>query len=222
MQSRKMDDWLRERVDEYDDWIEKGMIPFSSKVVPIGASLEAKQWVLPSEQVLEFFRNARSIGLGNCVCRSHYKRCDNPRDICFFLNDAADKLIEKGRAQRVSFETARGKLALADEYGLVHMTLYNPKQYPYAICNCCACCCHELQLLRDHGRKDLIGHSEYVAVQDQELCSDCGDCVERCVFGAREYREGNLFYEPERCHGCGLCVTACSTGSIELRRKRLK
>ncbi len=25
-----------------------------------------------------------------CLCRGHYKRCNNPLDVCLMLNDAAD------------------------------------------------------------------------------------------------------------------------------------
>jgi len=214
-----MDDWLKERLHQYDEWLADRRIPFTSKVVPVTQSLEKKQWVLPTEQVFCFLKDARSFSVAPCVCRTHYKRCDNPIDICFFLNDVSDKLVEKGYARRISIDEMADKLHLANEYGLVHLTLYNPKQYPYAICSCCSCCCHDLQLLLNYDRNDLVARSEYIAVWDEELCSNCGLCVDRCVFEARTMEKGEIKYRPDKCYGCGLCVTVCPSDAIRLERK---
>ena len=216
---RKMDQWLQKRLDEYDDWLEEGKIPFSSKVVPIAESLADKQWVLPTERVIKLIEDSRSFAVAPCVCRSHYKRCGNPVDVCLFLNDMSDKLVEKGYARRLSINEAKKKLHDANEHGLVHLTLYNPKQYPFAICSCCRCCCHDLQLLLDYHRRDLIAGSEYIAVWDHELCSNCSLCIERCVFGARTMKNDIVEYHPDQCYGCGLCVTVCPNDAIKLERK---
>jgi NAD-dependent dihydropyrimidine dehydrogenase PreA subunit len=45
---------------------------------------------------------------------------------------------------------------------------------------------------------------------------ECGECVERCHFGARRLDEGALAYDPEQCYGCGLCVTTCPAGAVGL------
>ena len=219
MDHSPMDEWLKERLDQYDQWLAAGKIPFSSKVVPVNRSLEARQWVLPAERVLQFLKDARSFSVSPCVCRTHYGRCDAPVDVCFSLDGVADRLVDRGEARRLSLEEAREILDLANEHGLVHLTLHNPEQYPYAICSCCRCCCHDLQMLLDHGRKDLVARSEYVAVQDRDLCTDCGICADRCVFGTRTLENGVLSYDPELCYGCGLCVDTCPADAIELVAK---
>lgn len=175
--------------------------------------------MLPTEQVVTFLKDARSLAVAPCVCRTHYKRCDNPTDICFFLNDISDKLVERGYARRISVDEMVEKLRMANEYGLVHLTLYNPTQYPYAICSFCRCCCHDLQLLLTYDRKDLVARSEYVAFWDEALCTNCGICVDRCVFEARTIEDGVVRYNPDRCYGCGLCVTLCPSHAIKLERK---
>ena len=217
--SSAMDDFLKVRLDRADKWMEEGRIPYSSKVIPVSASLESRPWILPTEQVLEYLRNARSFAVADCACRTHYKRCDSPLEICFFLNDASDKLVAKGSARRLSIEDAKARLALANTHGLVHLTLNNPDQYPFAICSCCSCCCHDLQFLLKYGRKDLVARSEYIAVQDGEACIDCGLCVERCVFGARVLGKDGLEYDRDQCYGCGLCVTVCPSEAIVMDRK---
>lgn len=216
MTDKPLDKFLEKRSNEYDRWLEEGKIPYSSKVIPVNQSLSADHWVMPSEQVLEFLRNARSFALAKCICRTHYKRCDKPLEICFYLNDFAEKAVAAGRARAVSLQEASERLKMADEHGLVHLTLTRPDQYLYAICSCCSCCCHDLQLMLAYGRHDLVVQSAYRAHTDVSQCTDCGACVERCVFQARRLEGEHMVYNPEKCYGCGLCVSACPEGATEM------
>ena len=218
-QHSKMDDWLKERVYQYDQWLADKKIPYASKIIPVGESLIDKQWILPTEQVFKYILNSRSFSIAPCACRTHYQRCSNPIDICISLNDISDKLVEKRYARRISLDEMLLKLKQANEHGLVHLTLYNPDHHPYAICSCCRCCCHDLQLLIKFNRKDLIAKSEYIAIWDSESCSHCGICVDRCVFGARFMKLNKVEYNLHKCYGCGLCVTACPNHAIRLERK---
>ena len=56
-----LDPFLKKRVVKYDEWLNKGQISFSSKVIPVAESFNAKQWVLPREQVLKILQNAQSV-----------------------------------------------------------------------------------------------------------------------------------------------------------------
>jgi len=217
--NKRGDSFLDGRLARYDRWVQEGRIPFSSKVIPVGESLAAQKWVLPTEQAIELLRNARSFALADCACRSRYGRCDNPLEVCLFINDVADKLLAQGTARRVSLEEAAARLRLANEHGLVHLTIYNPKQYVYAICSCCTCCCHDMQFLQVYGRSDLVARSEYVAQTDVDTCTHCGDCIERCVFGARTWQEGEMRYDLDACYGCGLCVTVCPVDATRMELK---
>lgn len=200
-----LDGWL----ERYDRWMEEGKIPFSSKVVPVGESFTKQQWVMPSAQVFDILRNARTFAVAHCVCRRHYRRCNHPVEVCFFVNDYAEKFVSKGLARHLPLEEAREILKKADESGLVHLTLYRPDQYVYAVCSCCSCCCHDLQLLLKHGRDYLVARSEYIARTDSEACTHCGVCVDRCVFGARLADGERVTYDEAKCYGCGLCVSSC-------------
>lgn len=77
------DEFLAKRLAKVDLWLEEGRIPTSSKVIPIHESLKTQQWVLPTEKGVEILRNSKSFVLTECLCRSHYKRCNNPLDVCF-------------------------------------------------------------------------------------------------------------------------------------------
>lgn len=213
------DAFLDERLARSDRWVREGRIPFSSKVIPVHESLSAQQWVLPTAQAVEILRNSRSFALTHCVCRSHYQRCDNPTEVCFLINDEADRQVTEGTAHRIPLEQAVTVLGEANVRGLVHLTIYNPEQYPFALCSCCPCCCHELQFLRVCGRGDLIAHSDYAAQTDPQACTHCGTCVERCPFGARTSQEGRMSYDAGACYGCGLCVTTCPAGATTMARR---
>jgi Pyruvate/2-oxoacid:ferredoxin oxidoreductase delta subunit len=216
------DPYLEERLRRYDRWVAEGRIPVSSRVIPVRESFSAQQWVLPTEQVLEFLRNARSFALTDCTCRTHYQRCAHPVETCFLINAAADAELAAGNARRVSLPEAEAVLRLAEEHGLVHLTVYNPRQYVYAICSCCACCCHDLQFLLRCGREDLVARSEYVAHTEAEDCVHCGKCVPRCVFGARTWQDGQMSYDAEACYGCGLCVTTCPVEATTMVRRETR
>jgi ferredoxin len=215
------DSFLDKRLARYDKWHREGKIPFSSKVIPVRESIAGKQWILPTEQVLEYLRNARSFAVTHCICRSHYKRCDNPTEVCFLINDAADAEVAQGSARRLSLEEAERLLRHADERGPVHLTIYNATQHPYAICSCCSCCCHDLQFLQKHSRADLVVRSEYVARTDMDACIHCGDCVKRCVFEARVWKDDQMHYNADACYGCGLCVTVCPAEATVMERRSL-
>lgn len=208
--SKPTDLFLEKRITRCDEWLGKGQISFSSKVIPVVESIVAKQWVHPTEQVLEILNKAKSVAVQNCECRSHYKRCDHPLEVCVLLNDVADKAVSKAEARYVESGEAAEILNKANQSGLVHLSLYMPDHEIYALCSCCPCCCHDLQLVKQYERKELMLKSEYVAHTDWDACIHCGDCIDRCIFDARvAMDDGDMKYNPESCVGCGLCITIC-------------
>jgi Pyruvate/2-oxoacid:ferredoxin oxidoreductase delta subunit len=216
MNKENRDEELEKRMLMFDGWVKEGKIPSSSKVIPVRQSLGALQWVLPTQQVLEILRNSRSFALANCLCRTTHKRCNNPLEVCFYTNDVADKMLEQGAARRVDLQEATEVLKLANEHGLIHLTIYNPDQHVYALCSCCECCCHDIEFMKKLGRPDLVAHADYVASVDKNTCLQCGKCVERCVFGAQAMQDKNILFHEERCYGCGLCFSTCPSNSIRM------
>jgi heterodisulfide reductase subunit A-like polyferredoxin len=63
--------------------------------------------------------------------------------------------------------------------------------------------------MKVYNRRDLVVRSEYVAVTDKDSCINCGKCIERCIFDARTFDNGQMRYDSGLCFGCGLCVTVC-------------
>ena len=215
-QNEGKDPFLESYIVKYDKWLSKGQISFSSKVVPVSESLKAQKWIIPTEQVLELLRSARSVALLKCRCRTHYGRCDKPLEVCFLFNEVGDKFVAEGEARHVSLSEAAGVLRKANESGLVHISYYMPDHEIFALCSCCSCCCHDIQIVKSCGRKDIMVRSEYVSVTNNAACIHCGECVERCAFDARILREDQMVYDAAACLGCGLCVTVCHTGETVL------
>jgi Pyruvate/2-oxoacid:ferredoxin oxidoreductase delta subunit len=212
-----MDSYLTKYSDRYDRWFSESKIAYTSRVIPIKKSLNAKQWVMPTHQALSILSRASSFALTACTCRTHY-HCDKPKEVCFLLNDFADKAVDKKAARKIDFNEARQVLHKTAEAGLVHMSLYRPDQEVFALCNCCSCCCHDLQLLIKYNRTELVMHSDFIASTNETLCTDCGLCTEICPFEARDLTDLKLTFDSERCYGCGVCVPACPENAIEMRK----
>lgn len=217
------DPFLEKRLVNYDKWLNKGQISASSKVIPVSESFHTKQWVLPTEQVMGILTNATSVAVQDCECRTHYKRCDKPLEVCFLLNKVGDKFVSRGKARHVSLTESADILKNANKNGLIHLALYMPDHEIFALCSCCSCCCHELQIVKLTERKELMVRSEYITDTNIEICIHCGECVDRCIFEARIFNtEQQMEYNPEACLGCGLCVTVCPVDAITMRLKKEK
>lgn len=56
---------------------------------------------------------------------------------------------------------------------------------------------------------------------DQEICIDCGVCVDACPIGALERVDGKIsLVDAHGCTGCGICADQCAVGAIRIERGR--
>lgn len=58
-----------------------------------------------------------------------------------------------------------------------------------------------------------------VAVIDEDICVQCGDCESVCRFDAIVELDGRLVVDPIACDGCAACVYQCPTDSIVMREQ---
>ena len=216
--NRPKDLFLEDRLATYDRWLEKGTISHSSRVIPLAESLSPEQWVLPPDQALEIVSKAGFIAVHRCACRDHYKRCHHPVEVCLLLDDAGEKAVAREGARQVFLGEAAEVLKIANESGLVHLSLYRPDHRVYALCSCCSCCCHDLQIIKLYGRKELMVRSEYRPLTREKDCVLCGDCVDRCPFEARKITDNGLEFFEENCLGCGICVRHCPTQAVTMEK----
>ncbi|MCF6246125.1 MAG: hypothetical protein L3J69_02065 [Desulfobacula sp.] len=60
-----IDNHLNKFITKYDDWLEKDLIDYSSKVIPIKESLTEQKHIIPSRQAEEILSHADLIALAN-------------------------------------------------------------------------------------------------------------------------------------------------------------
>jgi Pyruvate/2-oxoacid:ferredoxin oxidoreductase delta subunit len=192
--------------------------PFS-RVIPVGLAVPASTQVLSYENVEEIIEKARTLAVTKCTCRLTAHKCDRPLEVCLQVNKAADYSITRGTGRQVSKEEALGLLKESEEAGLIHVTM-NKHQVDHFICNCCPCCCQTMPILIKDGIR-VIDPSRFQAVVDQDQCTACGTCLERCYFGALQTNEEEkAFVVGEKCLGCGLCRVVCPVEAISLEAVR--
>ena len=197
-------------------------MPAVHRVIPVEEAIPVDLEIFPYERASEMIEEAKAWGVRDCICRVQQrlvgKGCDHPVENCLMLAPVAGlfdhsevtRAITKGEALRILDE--------AEEAGLVHST-GNYRDSHYYICNCCTCCCGILRGVTEFGVPTAIAHSDFHAVVDAEACIGCGDCVERCQFGALSVPEEICVVEYVRCVGCGLCATTCPTDALSLQRR---
>ncbi len=187
--------------------------------IPVNVEIQSEHRIYDFSEMKEILEEARRIVVQDCGCRTEYKNCDAPRDVCLSLDETADELLDDGKhnPREVDIDEAIEVLKRSHEAGLVHMA-YTMKgeEKPRLVCSCCPCCCHTLGSFVRNGVHTEILTSKYRAADDGAKCTDCAECVKRCVFQARRLEKGKLVYDQSQCFGCGLCTSICPTEAISL------
>lgn len=230
----RMDSELAALADEYFRSIDVREMfevkPTIMRTIPIETAVSGQSEIASYESVRHMVEQARSFAVGDCICRKKArllgKGCDKPMETCLriapFDNIFVDMLKELspdnnyiGRV--ISKEEALNIIDMTESAGLVHV-VENYKEGILNICNCCSCCCVPLQAIHRWGiDSGSLAKSNYVAVVDEELCTSCETCIERCqveAISVDDYAKIN-----ERCIGCGLCVSTCPTEAIRLIKR---
>jgi len=222
----RMDAELATLFEQYLQETQGGSIvreaPAVHRVIPVGEAIPVDLEIFPYERATELLEGAKSWGVRDCVCRVQQqlvgKGCGRPVESCLvfapvegaFDRSEVDRAITKGEALRILHE--------AEEAGLVHSTGNYRDGHNY-ICNCCTCCCGVLRSVAEFGVPITAVRSDFHTVVDAEACIGCGDCLERCQFGALSVPEDVCVVDYDRCVGCGLCATACPTDALYLERR---
>jgi electron transport complex protein RnfB len=196
--------------------------PAIQRVIPVEEAIPAELEIFPFERATELIEGAKAWAVRNCICRTQQhligKGCDHEIENCLvfapvegvFNHSKVDRAITKEEALQILLDT--------EEAGLVH-TIGNYRDGHNYICNCCTCCCGILRGVAEFDIPTAIAHSGFQAVVDSELCIGCGDCVERCQFGALEVPEDVCEVDLVRCVGCGVCVSVCPADALHLERR---
>jgi Pyruvate/2-oxoacid:ferredoxin oxidoreductase delta subunit len=210
------DDWTAEEIEDiHSDYL-------AVETIPVNVNIEVENRVYDFGTVEKYLRKAHTIAIQDCKCRSERRHCDAPVDVCILLNWRAEKAITRGtkNVRVASIDDAINALRRGNEAGLVLTSIIRKgDDAPNTICSCCSCCCYTLSGMLRFGLSTHMLSSSLVASEKNSGCIDCGQCVDRCHFGAREMVEGEMIYDSNRCFGCGLCVSTCPTKTVSMRQR---
>lgn len=174
----------------------KGETPIGRTLVHEGALqppdlAEMLTWERASAVVAE----AGAWSLSLCYCRhkqEHLGRsCTAPMDICMALGSGARYVVRHGLGRAADRAEALDVIARARDAGLVQIA-DNVRNRPTWICNCCGCCCLQLQAINRHGVLNAIRTSPFLATVDVQTCRGCGRCARRCPIQAITLRAGRV------------------------------
>ena len=206
----KTGDWTREELEEH--YVDKMTVT----TLAVNVRVEGEQRILDMSELETLLRGAKRISQQECDCRTRMGRCIEPMTGCISLDHEADDAIAKG-GREITVEEALKAMEETFDAGLVHMSYqFQRDDKPHIICSCCKCCCHSLSAAIRFGYSDHVIFSARIALQEPELCENCGACADRCHFEARTMDDDSLSYADDKCAGCGLCVSHCPSGAITM------
>ena len=197
-------------------------MPPVHRVVPVEEAIPFDLEIFPHEQATELLEGAKSWGVRDCICRVQQrlvgKGCDHPVENCLVFAPVESAFDHSKVDRAITKEEALCILHEAEEAGLVHCP-GNYRDGIHYICNCCTCCCGILRSVAEFSIPTAIARSDFHTVVDAEECIGCGDCIERCQFGALAVPEDICVVDYAHCVGCGLCATVCPTDALCLERR---
>lgn len=212
--ARLFEDYYREAFHEL-----LGVKPPLQRVIPVEQNVPADIEIMPYERASELLGEAQSWGVMDCICRKQKKLigqgCEHPLDVCMIFSRRPGTFDESEVIRALTKEEALGVLHRAEEAGLVH-TVGNTQQGVFYVCNCCTCSCAILRGVAEYGLTSAVAPSAFRSSVDEDLCTGCELCLDRCQFGALSVVDSVCQVDERRCFGCGLCITACGDDALSL------
>ena len=200
-------------------------VPLSTAIQLIsikkGISLENLEQVIPFERARDIvIKNPQKIVVLDCPCRKAQINPCYPLDVCLIIGDPFASFVLEHHPKKSRAINANEALVILEQEharGHVHHAFFKDALLNrfYAICNCCACCCGAMQAQRN-GTPMIIS-SGFMAEVDEDLCIECGICVDVCQFGAITLN-GVIQIDKNLCMGCGVCVDRCAQSALKLKR----
>ena len=190
------------------------------RVIPISKEITADARIMAYEDAEEIIRNQSKISVAPCICRTEHamlgKGCDKPRGNCLVFGSGAYYYEETKLGRSISQDEALTILKKGIDAGLVLQP--GNAQKPMNICMCCDCCCQILKNIKIQPKPAEVVNSSYFAYVDEDECTACGTCEERCPMDAIAI-EDIAVVDLERCIGCGVCAGCCDFDAIALTLK---
>lgn len=222
-QVNRLTEQLIRDVNEYLPFLMKEMKNVKTqqlRVIPVSQSINADMKVMNYEEAENIIRAQSKILIAPCICRTEHKMvgegCDRMIEGCFVFGGGAYYYEERGIGRTIDHDEAIEILKKGVSQGLVLQPGNALKAMN--ICMCCACCCQILNYVKKADKPSTAVNSNYFAVVDDDACTSCGACEEKCPMDAITI-DAVASVNKDRCIGCGLCVAACDFESMHLESK---
>jgi Na+-translocating ferredoxin:NAD+ oxidoreductase subunit B len=197
-----------------------------SRVIPIRAETVNGGKLLPGDDYAGAIRKQDLIVATDCACRkvALFARrpcsCTDNLNVCYVFGQTADYYLEMkiGNPRIVSKEEIMDRIKESEKVG--HYLCAGHTREIQALCNCAKCHCGFLMAAKISLGSSFENWSNYSCVKNEDLCIDCGNCIERCPMrNMQEGEDGKILFDSRKCMGCGLCVTTCPAQALILERK---
>ncbi len=190
------------------------------RTIPIDKSIVAKWPVAPYEDVVKILEDQKKIAVAPCICRTmaevNERDCGKPKETCFLFGAHAEYYVDNKMGRFIELDEAKAIVEKGVESGLV-MQPFNSQKIG-GMCSCCGCCCGVLRSLKMQPSPVEAVKSNYFAEVDEDLCTGCEVCLDRCQMEAITI-DDIATIDLNRCIGCGLCVPTCPTEAMGLMKK---
>ena len=211
---------LQKRWNSYKRVYIKEGVALLGPVVGVWAAVSAlPPDALPSENVDDAIKQLGYWCVSNCPCRVFQRaaepgyECRHLLETCMAFGDMGRWAVENGFGRELTCDEAIQILRECEEDGLVHAG--SPE---YGImCNCCTHACINF-VGTEMGLAHVMVPSPFAAVCDEEICTACATCADRCPVDAVQV-EGFAVVDRDVCIGCGACVVGCEQEAMRLERR---
>jgi len=184
--------------------------------------------VLDWQRATAVVGEARAWAVALCFCRHKAEHlgeaCGAPVENCLSLNAGAEFAVRRRFSRAIERAEALDILEASRGRGLVQIA-DNVQKRPTFICNCCGCCCEQLQGVTRFGLQ-AVNPSGYAPKHDGARCNGCSRCARACPVGAIAMGPERLAatqkttlrpkVDLERCIGCGVCAGACQRKAMRM------
>jgi len=195
----------------------------TSRVFPITGAVKDRTGMKYEEDIWARVEEARKIAVVDCPCRLSLKKCDHTLQACMLFDVGADLALRRESGRELSKKEAHELMKAWAEEGLIAQGANRAKLTN--LCWCCTDCCLVFYPQLTLGIP-IVAPSRYQAVVDQEACTGCQDCVDRCPVEAIEMlpnagsKKLKAFVDVDKCLGCGVCAVKCPADALTLNLVR--
>jgi Na+-translocating ferredoxin:NAD+ oxidoreductase subunit B len=195
-----------------------------ARTITVEQEITDRPSILPYDEVMKLIDRSEHIAAGTCVCRHQGdlldRPCDKPKENkCMIFGPSAEFASEHGFVRPISRQEARESIDEAEAAGLVHMYANSHDKFIDLLCACCGCHCFMLRGISRTPSPSQALIADWVVAIEEEACSGCGACVERCWMNALRMEDESAVRDANRCIGCGICMYVCPSGAMSMVRR---